>query len=199
MLPKKKKIVPQRYSNLFIEITKLKPKSIIEIGVFSGLHAEEMINCAQKFNKKISYYGFDLFEGYTEEIKKTEGFKAGTPVEKDVFSKLKKTGAKVQLFKGFTTDTLSKFVQENNELKVDFIFIDGGHSPETIRNDWFWCQKLMHEQTVVLFDDYLDDRFDFGCKNLIDNELDPKFKSDLLLPKDIFPEKRDSIVKVTFK
>jgi hypothetical protein len=37
---------------------------------------------------------------------------------------------------------------------MDLIFIDGGHSEETVGSDWANCEPLMHDQTIVYFDDY---------------------------------------------
>lgn len=183
------------------QITICKPKFILEIGVFEGVHAKQMIECAQKFSKNVIYYGFDLFEDYTKEIKKIEGSKAGNPIYSEIKKNLERTGAIINLYKGFTRDTLPKFVREEGPL-IDFIFIDGGHSLETIANDWFWCLKLMHKQTIVIFDDYWHNRLDFGCKKLIDNisQISSliKFKAQILEPTDIFPDRKINFVKVTF-
>lgn len=156
-----------------------------------------MIECAQKFNKNIHYYGFDLFEYYTEEVKLVEGYKTGIPILKDVNNFLKKTKANIQLFKGFTKNTLPEFILQTEEYPVyDFIFIDGGHSLETIAFDWFWCRKIIHRNTVVIFDDYFEDRLDFGCKHLIDN-IGPGYKVEILPPQDVFPDKKINFAKVT--
>ena len=51
---------------------------------------------------------------------------------------------------------------------MDLIFIDGGHSLETIASDWRWASQLMHNKTAVIFDDYWLDRTDAGCKSTVD-------------------------------
>ena len=51
-----------RYRYIFLEIIKLKPKTILEVGVYKGQRSREMLDLASKLNNKISYYGFDLFE-----------------------------------------------------------------------------------------------------------------------------------------
>ena len=52
----------KRYSNILFFVLLHKPKTILEIGVYTGRRAQEMIEAAKVFNKKIEYYGFDLFE-----------------------------------------------------------------------------------------------------------------------------------------
>ncbi len=37
---------------------------------------------------------------------------------------------------------------------LDFVYIDGGHSYETVNSDWENVQKIMHPKTIVVFDDY---------------------------------------------
>ena len=41
----------KRYANILIEITVLKPKIILEIGVYKGQRAQEIIEAARIFNK----------------------------------------------------------------------------------------------------------------------------------------------------
>ncbi|MHA1756047.1 MAG: class I SAM-dependent methyltransferase [Promethearchaeota archaeon] len=91
--------------------------------------------------------------------------------------------------------TLPIFVNNHKEKKFDFIFIDGGHSINTIRNDWLNVQKLMTSHTMVIFDDYYHIREDpnftksFGC-NLIIDELDKKkYEIKLLSPREKFKTK----------
>ena len=45
--------------------------------------------------------------------------------------------ANIKLFKALTN-----YLKNFNE-KVDFIFIDGGHKIETIKNDWLNCKRLL--------------------------------------------------------
>ena len=93
-----------------------------------------------------------------------------------IYDYLKNYG-QINLYKGFTHDTLPKFIDK--KLKVDFIFIDGGHSIETIKNDWLNVSKMMHEKTIVVFDDFYHDDKElvksFGCNDVILN-LDKKYK-----------------------
>ena len=45
----------------------------------------------------------------------------------------------------------------------------GGHSLETIANDWRYASRLMHPKTVLVFDDYWPGRTDAGAKVTVDD------------------------------
>jgi len=192
-----------RYENFIKIIEEIKPEKIMEIGVCHGEGAEMMIKEALKHRDDVKYYGFDLFEDITQEhIQKEdrnpENF--GIPQsEAKIQKKLGGLGAKIYLFKGDTKEILPK----TKLPKMDLIFIDGGHSLETIESDWNNCKKLMHKKTVVIFDDYWN-REDLGCKPLIDGlKGSKKYNVEILEPRD---ESREEwgimtikLVKVTRK
>ena len=91
---------------------------------------------------------------------------------------------KVQLFKGNTRDTL-KLVGPKLP-KMDLIFIDGGHSLETIESDWEGVKGCIDPGTIVLFDDYYENREDYGCKTLVSVlKACPHYKVRLLEPLDV--------------
>ncbi|MBI4117369.1 MAG: class I SAM-dependent methyltransferase [Parcubacteria group bacterium] len=158
---------PKRYRQLYSLISEIRAKNIMEIGTWKGERARLMILEAQKNfpGREVSYYGFDLFEDLSLEILDRELSKQ-PPTMEAVRSKLDKTGAKILLYKGDTKRILPEIASELP--KMDFIFIDGGHSLETIQNDWNWASRLMHDKTVVIFDDYWPERTDAGAKPVID-------------------------------
>ena len=167
---------PRRYLNLFFFIILKKPKTILEIGVYRGDRSIEMIKVSKIFSENINYYGFDLFEDFYEEKNILEKELSKVP---DNYEKIKKKidlVADNKLFKGYTHNTLPKFVENYDNSKIDFIFIDGGHSIETIKNDWINIEKIIHKDSIVIFDDYYLENSDlvqkFGC-NFIYN----KYKS----------------------
>jgi hypothetical protein len=179
---------PKRYSNLYKTIIDIKAKSILEVGTWNGKRAVEMIETAAQFHpvSDISYYGFDLFEEIDNQRYESEISKK-PPSKAVVLSSLEKTGANIYLYQGDTSDTMSEAVK--NIPKIDFIYIDGGHSYETIENDWKYSKILMHDKTVVIFDDYWLNREDGGCKKLVDaldrEEYDVALSDEL----DIFDNK----------
>ena len=190
----------RRYEYLFEAIKKNKLKRIMEVGTWNGERALEMIETAKKYNKAedIEYYGFDLFDMMTDEIFKEEVSKR--PLSQEyIKGALEKTGAKIYLFKGFTKDTMPEVV--SSLPKMDLIFIDGGHHIDTIKNDWYYSQKIMDDNTVVIFDDYWSGewgkRKDAGCQSLI-GEIDrSKFNVEILPIQDSF-EKEWGVLKINF-
>jgi predicted O-methyltransferase YrrM len=140
----------KRYVNLLFQILKKRPKKILEIGVYNGRRAIQMIEAAKIFNKNIEYYGFDLFEGLTKEIYNTEASKFPWTIDK--IKELLNNRAKIFLYKGFTNETLKKF--SLNGVNIDFIFIDGGHAIQTIENDYLYSLKIAEKNAYIIFDDF---------------------------------------------
>ena len=153
----------------------------MEIGTWNGRRALQMIERAKIFHpaEQIEYYGFDLFELMTKEVNKEELSKK-PPTQEEVQKLLASTGAKISLFQGFTQNTLPQVVGKFPIM--DMIFIDGGHSLETIANDWNYSLPLMDKNTVVIFDDYYFDRDDVGCKQIIET-IDPNEYEVRVLPR----------------
>lgn len=156
-----------RYAHIKRVIDMIKPKVIMEIGVLTGRNAEQMIRYAQNYQSFVTYYGFDLFEDLNDIHRKAENIMKNKPrpTYTSISEKLNNIeNAKIILIKGDTKVTLPKFKPFTD---IDFIFIDGGHSLETIENDWLFCSKLVNKKTIVLFDDYWHDRTTEGCMPLI--------------------------------
>ena len=191
----------KRYLNIFFLIIKSKPKSILEIGVYRGIRSSEMIQLAKIFNKKIDFYGFDLFENINLKKKKEELSKYPCSI-KIIYEYLKKVSTNINLYKGNTKNTLKNNL---NNKKIDFIFIDGGHSIKTIINDWKNCIKFLNKETVVIFDDYYVGNHKiikkFGCNNLINNLSKKKYHIKVLPFTDYFQlmEKETGIKMVLVK
>jgi len=191
----------KRYLNIFFLIIKSKPKSILEIGVYRGIRSSEMIQLAKIFNKKIDFYGFDLFENINLKKKKEELSKYPCSI-KMIYEYLKNVSTNINLYKGNTKNTLKNNL---NNKKIDFIFIDGGHSIKTIINDWKNCIKFLNKETVVIFDDYYVGNHKiikkFGCNNLINNLCKKKYHIKVLPFTDYFQlmEKETGIKMVLVK
>jgi predicted O-methyltransferase YrrM len=136
-----------------------------------------MIEAALIFNNSIKYYGFDLFNDFQEDLLSKEFSKQPQNIQliKEKLNKYKK----VILYKGYTNKTLPIFLKKKK--KIDFAFIDGGHSIETIKNDWKYTSQLIHKKSIVVFDDFYetDKMNNFGCNQVIKN-LNKKYTSSLL-------------------
>lgn len=157
----------RRYQYLYKEIHAAKARRILEVGTWNGDRAVKMVMVAKETSPQstIEYYGFDLFEEL-ERARFEAEISKWPPTMHEVETKLKATGARIQLFKGDTITSLPEAVAALP--KMDFIYIDGGHSLETIQSDWDNAAKLMHEKTVVLFDDYWQNNMTAGAKPIVD-------------------------------
>lgn len=170
----------------------------MEIGVWNGNHAKQMIQAALHYHNEIKYIGFDLFENITDEeiqLEASKSVKANYEAVRQLLEKI--PGADVKLYVGYTRETIPVVPTE----PIDFIFMDGGHSVETIKSDWNNIQRFIHADTIVLFDDYWENRTDFGCKLLLDELYTRKvnWQVDFLNPVDVFPEKRIRMARVKRK
>ena len=180
---------PRRYRVLFTTIDQLQPRRLVEIGVLHGIHARQMIQTACRHHPAaaLHYFGFDLFEDLTDVLLHSELSKKASAYSR-VEQKLVKTGANIRLFKGNTKETLPQALPIIGE--ADFIFVDGGHSLETIQSDWSYVKTLMHEHTHIIFDDYYVDTSPaldgLGCQTLIDQLDRRQYDVQVLEPTDVF-------------
>jgi hypothetical protein len=171
-----------RYAQLLDVIDEIKPRAICEIGTWNGNRAIQMLQEAGKYHqsKRLQYQGFDLFEHQTGEQFIRELSKVGQPQE-IVQKRIEVTGARVRLIAGETQDTL----QLNIGFTKDFIFVDGGHSEETIENDGNIALQILdfNSKTVIVFDDYYHEGKPegFGCNAFIDG-LNPDIYEVTHLP-----------------
>lgn len=158
----------KRYEQLLTAIDLYKPRSIVEIGTWSGVNAIRMIQRAQKNlpSVKIQYIGYDLFEEASattdaEElnVKKHHGINEVEGRIKDACP-----DACITLYKGNTRDVL-------HIPPVDFCFIDGGHSLETIANDHAKCSGssvIIHDDFYIADEDGKIPNIElYGCNKLV--------------------------------
>ena len=168
-----------RYAYLSQKIKENGYKKILEVGTYTGYHSLEMINASiSAGNNKddIHYYGFDLFESYTPDD--SVGDIKVPPSLEEVKNKLEASGVNIHLYKGDTRETIPEFTKPLGDgLKMDFIYIDGGHSFENIETDWNNVQPLIDNDTMIIFDDYNEytnaTPVTWGCNPII-NSLDEK-------------------------
>ena len=156
-----------RYQYLLIGLCFVKPKSIIEVGLANGVRAYQMIQLAQKYNKSVSYCGYDVFDTKSQNWHKLVGNGKKVDSKLSIEKKLKSLTNNVQLVEGMTQDTL--WITPNN---ADFVWLDGDHRLESIKKDF----ESLKKSKVVVFDDYYTteehDGFnieDFGCNRIIEN------------------------------
>jgi predicted O-methyltransferase YrrM len=182
---------PRRYVELFRTIYERRRCSLVEIGTWNGVHAEQMILTAAAHADvaRVRYRGFDLFEDLTDEQLKRE-FSKRPPAYETVLERLRATGADVALIRGNTRITLP---QSGVVLSAaDLVFIDGGHSIETITADWDAVRAAMRPDTIVIFDDYYPDPepalSGLGCQSIVDRLDRSTYEVEVLPTMDAFPQ-----------
>jgi len=175
---------PQRYKHITRIIRDINAKILVEIGVGKAVRSRQMILTALETPGKVTFYGFDLFEDMTLEQCRQEACQMPYS-ESHIRNLLTTPGVRVYLIKGDTKYTLRKC----KIIHPDFIFIDGGHSQETIKADWNWIQFYIGDNTTLIFDDYLSEyeQLGWGCNPVIDNLSDSaEYKVEILEPPDTY-------------
>jgi len=150
-----------RYQTLLEIVRDEKPKHVVEIGTWNGKRAVEMMAVSNCY-----YTGFDLFEDATKDTDEKEfNVKAHFDMI-EVAKTIETIGCnKFALIKGDTNTTL----WESDLEPFDFCFIDGGHSEETIRNDYKWASERIEKGGTIILDDYYFPAHEkMGCNFLED-------------------------------
>jgi hypothetical protein len=160
----------KHYKGLFEVIKEIIPANIMEIGTSSGQTAIGMIRVAGQFSEEdqIAYYGIDLFESGKPSQWEQE-FTGGyvPPAKADVEARLRnETAADITLV-AIDSNDLPRSPPESWP-KMDLVFIDGGHRVETVASDWKFAQTLMHDKTIVVFDDVFEELPFIGAKITVD-------------------------------
>ena len=178
-----------RWGEIYLSrLEKYKPKIFLEIGVFCGVTARNTCDYLfQVHGNNFNYTGIDLFGGHKRstddeiEPKFLKDQKFSNPLKniyynlilkenlnslKSVEKLLKKYKNNIKLIKGDTNIELKKI----NLSDIDFVFIDGGHSYETVINDLETLYKsLKGKNTILLCDDYGSASYISDVKKAIDH------------------------------
>ena len=166
---------------LLSHISKVKPKNFLEIGIFHGVTSRNI--CELLHNLHGNYFkftGIDLFSN-DNEISEDEYIpktKFSNPLKtiyyryitrldpyslQSVLKLLKKFEKNVNVIKGNS----NKVLKEINLDKIDYVFLDGGHKYETVKNDLENLTQVIHNNCIILCDDY-DLSYAPGVKKAID-------------------------------
>ena len=163
-----------KWGNIFLErLSNHSPKSVLEIGVFCGVTARNTCDFLHKTNgNDFNYIGIDLFgsnqSNSKDEIEPTflKDQKFSNPLKniyynyilkenlnsiESVQKLLQEYSKNIKLIAGDT----NKVLKEIDLQKIDFVFLDGGHSYETVTNDLSILYESMKDQKkIILCDDY---------------------------------------------
>ena len=152
-----------------IKIRKPRRYKIVEIGVFKGDNAESLIRVVQRRGAQVSYVGFDLFEdideffqGHPEDRRMYDlpdhpyfEFRSGQHSLDSVTAKLAAIlpQDRLRLVPGDSTQTVRASYDLISD--ADFIYIDGCHDYDVVREDWQNVRPLLGKNPylIIAFDD----------------------------------------------
>ena len=184
------------------EIASKKPKNFLEIGVFHGVTARNVCELLHSIHENdFKYVGLDLFgesaENANEIIPNT---KFNNPLKKIYFEYilkqdpysvdavnylLKKFKENIHLIKGDSNQLLKKMDMS----KIDYVFLDGGHAYETVKNDLYYSKPVLDNDGTILCDDY-NLSYAPGVKQAIDEFVtDNNLKSEIIFERFVKIEK----------
>ena len=175
------------------EIKKKKPKFFLEVGVFHGVTARNVCELLFKIHgNDFKYIGLDLFEKNDEsksEIIPNTNF--SNPLKQIYFKYIKrqdpytieavevllmKFKSNIHLIKGNSNTVLKKI----DMTKIDYVFLDGGHDYNTVKNDLDCCNGVIDNNGTILCDDY-NLSYAPGVKKAIDEYVkDRNYKCEIL-------------------
>ena len=168
-----------KWGNIFLErLSKHNPKNVLEIGVFCGVTARNTCELLNNTNgKNFSYIGIDLFgsdqKEQKDEIEPTflKDQKFSNPLKniyynyilkenlnsiKSVNKLLDKYSDNIKLIAGDTNKVLKEIDLQN----IDFTFLDGGHSYQTVINDLtILYDSMKDKKKIILCDDYGEESY----------------------------------------
>ena len=177
----------KNWGELFLNIVnEHKPKVFLEVGVFCGVTARNVCELLKEIHKnEFRYVGIDLFGEKVLQDEITPNYlnkqKFSNPLKnlfynfllrknlnsyESVQNFLKNFSKNVTLIKGN-----SNIILRNLDLKdIDFVFLDGGHSFETVFDDLNSIYKKIssNKSAVILCDDYEDATYITGVKKAVD-------------------------------
>ena len=148
------------------EVKKKNPKIFLEVGVFHGVTARNICELLSKIHDDFKYIGLDLFEKSDEnksEIIPNTNF--SNPLKQIYFKYIKRQDpysleAVKDLLKKFEKNIHlikgnSNYILKNIDMsKIDYVFLDGGHDYNTVKNDLNCCIKVLDNNGTILCDDY---------------------------------------------
>ena len=180
------------------EVAEKNPKVFLEVGVFHGVTARNVCELLYKMHgQDFKYVGLDLFEETLENQNEViPNNKFSNPIKNLYFNYIKKQNpysleavedllkkfkSNISLIKGNSNIILKKIDMS----KIDYVFLDGGHEYQTVKNDLNCCREVIINGGTVLCDDY-DLTYAPGVKKAIDEFVSLNSFKCLILCNDRF-------------
>ena len=168
---------------LLRHIEKIKPKNFLEVGVFHGVTSRNVCEVLHLLHgNDFKFTGIDLFLNDNDrKILKDEYLPKTTfsnplktiyyrfiiksdPYNLESVNKLlNKFKKNVNIIKGNSNEVLKKINLDG----IDYVFLDGGHKYETVRNDLENLIQIVNNKGTILCDDY-DLSYAPGVRKAID-------------------------------
>ena len=163
-----------KWGDIFLErLSNHNPRSVLEIGVFCGVTARNICDFLNKTNKNnFKYIGVDLF-GNNQNNKKDEieptflkNQKFSNPLKNIYYNYILKENLNSiesvgKLLKNYKINTrliagdTNKVLKELDLKNIEFTFLDGGHSYQTVINDLtILYDSMKGKKKIILCDDY---------------------------------------------
>ena len=170
-------------ANLLLDqIYKNRPKNFLEVGVFQGVTARNVCEVLKEiYQNEFKYIGIDLFsssnllfdkkEKTLKQSKISNTFKnfyfnflrkENLNSKKAVSRLLKKFNNNISLYEGYS----DKILNSIDISYIDMVFLDGGHSYETVKQDLKILITKLKKNKIIICDDY--DQKKFGVKRAVD-------------------------------
>jgi len=138
-------------------VSKLKPKLIVELGVFQGMSYFSFCQAVQTNNLSSACYGVDSWYGdehasfYTEEV----------------FEKVNTyNNANYSEFSTLLRCDFEEALKHFKDKTIDLLHIDGLHTYEAVKNDFETWLPKMSDSSIVLFHDTAEKERGFGVYRL---------------------------------
>lgn len=152
-------------------LSKFKGKSvhILEIGVYTGVAMEKFVQLFLDSDPDSHYYGVDTWEGSPEYT--DVDFKE---VEKIALEKKRNSPSKARIHIMKQSSEVALPLLLSKGIMFDIIFIDASHVAKDVLFDGVCCMKMLNENGVLIFDDYLWEKLQpaiFTPKPAIDSIL----------------------------
>jgi predicted O-methyltransferase YrrM len=175
------------------EIASKKPKNFLEIGIFHGVTARNVCELLHNIHgNDFKYVGLDLFGESTENANEViPNTKFNNPLKRIYFEYilkqdpysvdavtylLRKFKENIHLIKGNSNYLLKKMDMS----QIDYVFLDGGHAYETVKNDLQYSKPVLDNNGTILCDDYNLGQAP-GVKQAIDEFVnDNNLKSEII-------------------
>jgi hypothetical protein len=162
-----------RYGRLYTHLRRHPARTILEIGVHRGRRSVGFIrSCLKTYPpSEVHFFGIDLFDLYESappsvdlaaEHALTKRPLPQAAIRERLIALL--PSSNIHLYAGPSQEVFAAHWREMPPM--DFVFIDGGHSLETIQSDFEFASRLLSKEGYIFLDDYwLTD--EAGCRRLV--------------------------------